>query len=267
MDVGATGSATPERDELMAFELWLDEQVCDEVHREPWGRLFLAPSAPLIWDASWVGIEEPGLSVDQIVAIADDALGGEGLGHRTVCLLDQADGRRVGEEVERGAANWPRWEVERTRYMLWRGGEVDPGAAREVGLDEIVDLRRALIEDSMPDGGGGAEAVEQLLELDRRYGEAGGDRWFVAPAEGEPMSACRLLRGNGIGQVEEVVTLAAARERGYAKAIVLAAVATAQQEGDTTIFLTAEAADWPQLFYARLGFETVGEITILRRRP
>ena len=40
-----------------------------------------------------------------------------------------------------------------------------------------------------------------------------------------------------------------------------------QQEGDTTIFLTAEAADWPQLFYARLGFETVGEITILRRRP
>ncbi|HJZ38656.1 MAG TPA: GNAT family N-acetyltransferase, partial [Solirubrobacterales bacterium] len=102
----------------------------------------------------------------------------------------------------------------------------------------------------------------------RRYGEVAGDRWFVAPAEGEPMSACHLLRdGKGIGQVEEVGTLAPARERGLAKAIVLAAIAAAQEAGDTTIFLTAEAADWPQLFYARLGFETVGEITVLRRRP
>jgi GNAT superfamily N-acetyltransferase len=267
MDAGAARSATRERDKLLAFELWLDEQVFDEAHREPWGRLFLTPSAPLIWDASWVGIEEVGLSVDQIVAIGDDALGGEGIGHRTICLLDQADGRRVGEQIETEAAHWPRWEVERTRYMLWRGGKVEPPPAREVRLAEIANLRRALIDESMPADGGGAEAVEQLFELDRRYGDAGGDRWFVAPAEGEPMSACRLLRGNGIGQVEEVGTLTPARERGYAKAIVLAAVAAAQAAGDTTIFLTAEAADWPQLFYARLGFETVGEITILRRRP
>jgi ribosomal protein S18 acetylase RimI-like enzyme len=281
MDDDATRSETRERDELLAFELRLDEQVFDEVHRLPWGRLFLTPSAPLIWDATWVGIEEVGLSVDQIVAIADDALGGEGIGHRTVCLLDEADGKRVGEEVETEAARWPRWEVERTRYMVWRGGEVEVSSqkpadsagkceltrAREVRLVEIEGLRKALITESIPAGGGGAAAVEQLYDLDRRYGEAAGDRWFVAPAEGEPMSACRLLRGGGIGQVEEVGTLTAARERGYAKATVLAAIAAAQAAGDKTIFLTADAADWPQLFYARLGFETVGEITILRRRP
>jgi hypothetical protein len=263
----ATRSETRERDELLAFELWLDEQVFDEVHREPWGRLFLTPSAPLIWDATWVGIEEVGLNVDQIVAIADDALGGEGIGHRTVCMLDEPDGKRVGEEVEAEAARWPRWEVERTRYMVWRGGEVEPGAAREVRLAEIEGLRKTLIGESMPADGGGMAAVDQLYELDRRYGEVAGDRWFVAPAEGEPMSACRLLRGGGIGQVEEVGTLTAGRERGYAKATVLGAIAAAQAAGDKTIFLTAEAADWPQLFYARLGFEAVGEITILRRRP
>ena len=94
---------TPDRDALLAFELALDERVCDEVHRESWGRLFLTPSAPLIWDANWVGIEQVGLSVDQLVAIADDALGGEGFGHRTIGLLDEADGRRLGEEVEAGA--------------------------------------------------------------------------------------------------------------------------------------------------------------------
>jgi GNAT superfamily N-acetyltransferase len=263
-------STTSDRDKLLAFELALDEKVCDEVHRESWGRLFLTPSAPLIWDANWVGIEGVGLSVDQVVAIADDALGGEGLGHRTIALLDEADGKRLGEEIEAEAARWPRWEVERTRYMLWRGGEVEPPVrreAREVRLAEIADLRKAIIDESMPPDGGGQAAVDQLFENDRRYGVAGGDRWFVAPAGGEPMSACRLLRKDGIGQVEEVGTLTAARERGYAKAVVIAAIAAAQAAGDTTIFLTAEAADWPQLFYARMGFETVGDLTVLRRRP
>jgi ribosomal protein S18 acetylase RimI-like enzyme len=261
------GKATPDRDALLAFELALDEEVCDEVHRESWGRLFLTASTPLIWDANWVGIEATGLSVEQVVAIADDALGGEGLGHRTIALLDEADGRRLGEEVEATADRWPRWEVERTRYMLWRGGEVGPAAAREVRLEEIEALRKAIIEESMPADGGGRAAVEQLFENDRRYGLAGGDRWFVAPADGEPMSACRLLRKDGIGQVEEVGTLVPARERGYAKAIVTAAIAAAQAAGDRAIFLTAEAADWPQLLYARMGFETVGDLTVLRRRP
>ena len=262
------GEATSDRDTLLAFELALDEDVCDEVHRESWGRLFLTPSTPLVWDANWVGIEAVGLSLDQLVAIADDALGGEGFGHRTICLLDEADGRRLGEEVEAEADRWPRWEVERTRYMLWRGGAVEPGAAREVRLDQIEALRKALIAESTPRGVDDFDAtVDQLYELNRRYAEAAGDRWFVAPPEGEPMSACCLLRRGGIGQVEEVGTLAPARERGYAKAIVLAAVAASQAAGDRTIFLTAEADDWPQLFYAQLGFETVGELTVLRRHP
>jgi GNAT superfamily N-acetyltransferase len=137
-----------------------------------------------------------------------------------------------------------------------------------VRLSEIERLWRALIAEELPPEVDELEAtVDQLFELGARYGAAGGDRWFVAPAAGEPLSACRLLRRDGIGQVEDVGTLEHARERGYAKATVTAAVAAAKAAGDTTIFLTAEAADWPQLLYARLGFETVGDLTILRRRP
>jgi GNAT superfamily N-acetyltransferase len=264
-------STTPDRDQLLAFELALDEKVCDEVRRESWGRLFLTPSAPLIWDANWVGIEEVGLSVDQVVAIADDALGGEGFGHRTVCMLNEADGNRIGAEVEAEAARWPRWEVERTRYMVWRGGEAGPPPVRvrEVRLAEIEGLRRTLIaEETVPTGVLEPQAtVDQLFEIDGRYGLAGGDRWFAAPADGEPRSCCRLLSDGRIGQVEDVGTRGDSRERGYAKAIVLAAVAAAQADGNAPIFLTAEAADWPQLMYAKLGFETVGDLTILRRRP
>ncbi len=271
-------ATTPDRDRLLAFELALDEGVCDEVHRETWGRLFLTPSAPLVWDSNWVGIEQVGLTVAQVVAIADDALGGEGMTHRTICVLDEADGHRLGAELEAEAANWPRWEVERTRYMLWRstsvssqksphsGGKCERAGAREVRLADIAYLRKALIAESMPAAVDQFEpTVDQLFELNRRYGEVGGDRWFVAPADEEPASACCLLSLGGIAQVEEVATLLAARERGHAKEIVLAAIATAQAEGAEAIFLTAEAADWPQLFYARLGFETIGDLTVLRR--
>jgi GNAT superfamily N-acetyltransferase len=276
---------TPDRDGLLAFELALDEQVCDEVRRESWGRAFLTPSAPLIWDANWVGIERVGMSVGEVFAIADEVLGGAGFAHRTICLLDEADGRRLGEAVEAESARWPGWEVERTRYMLWRGGPVYPPPAssqkpadsadkceldlvREVGLDEIEGLRARLIGESMPRGVDEFDAtVDQLLELERRYGVVAGDRWFVAPAAGEPLAACRLLRGEGFAQVEDVATLESARGRGYAKAIVRATVAAAQATGDQPIFLVADAADWPQLMYAKLGFEAVGDITILRRRP
>jgi GNAT superfamily N-acetyltransferase len=280
-------STTSERDELMAFELALDQRVCDEVRTESWGRLFLTPSLPLIWDANWVGIEATGLEVDAVVAIAEEALGGAGFAHRTVCALDEADGRRLAEAVEAEPARWPGWEVERTRFMVWDGSAVGPskvssqksadsagnceltGGVREVRLGEIEGLRRALIEEEtvptgVPEPGA---TVDQLFELNRRLGAAAGDRWFVAPAEGEPLSACQFLRQGGVAQVEDVGTRTAARERGYAKAIVLAAVAAAQAAGDTTIFLTADAADWPQLMYAKLGFEAVGDLTVLRRRP
>lgn len=270
------GSATPDRDRLLGFELALDEKVCDEVRQESWGRLFLTPSTHLIWDANWVAIEETGLSVERIVAIADEALGGEGFGHRTVCPLDQADGRRIGKLIEAEPGRWPGWEIELARYMVWRGEQLDPALAggsadleaREVPLAAIEELRRRVIEEeTTPTGVPEPEAtVDQLFEIDQRYGVAGGDRWFAAPGD-DPRSCCRLLSDGTIGQVEDVATREDSRERGYAKAVVTAAVAAAQADGDVPIFLIADAADWPQLMYAKLGFETVGDLTILRRRP
>lgn len=274
------GAATPDRDALLAFELALDERVCDEVRTASWGRVFLTPSAPLIWDANWVLVERAGMALEEVAAAADEALGGAGFDHRTICLGNAGDGRRLGAELEARAPHWSRWQVERSRYMVWRGSAVGapprvpspptlPGPAREVPLAAIAGLRRAILAaEAVPAGVARREAiVDQLFALDQRYGAAGGDRWFAAPARGEPLSCCRLLRSGRIGQVEEVGTLAHARERGYAKATVLTAVAASRAAGDAVTFLTTDAADWPQLLYARLGFEPVGDLTILRRHP
>jgi hypothetical protein len=48
---------------------------------------------------------------------------------------------------------------------------------------------------------------------------------------------------------------------------VWAALGAAQALEPELIFLCADAADWPQLMYAKLGFEAVGDVHILRRQP
>jgi N-acetylglutamate synthase-like GNAT family acetyltransferase len=260
----ATDAATSRR--LLDFELDLARRTCDEVHDEGWGTAFLSPGMPQVWDASWLAVEQTGSSAEDLVALGDRVLGEAGFEHRTLLLCDAADGARLRPEFEA----LPGWEVERVLYMTWRG---DTG--RELGVPvselpfaEVISLRRELIRESLPPGIERLEeTVDQLLERNRRAGEVAGDRWFLAAAEGEPASTCCLLAGEGIAQVEDVGTLERARERGLAQAVVLAALAEARALAPELIFLIADAADWPQLMYAKLGFGTVAELHILRKQP
>jgi len=254
------------RRRLLDFEIGLDRTISDEVAEHDWGVAFLCPSTPLIWDNSWIAIERTGLSAEEAIELGDGVLGGAGFEHRTIVLCDEGDGKRLAPEFEER----PGWEVELGRYMTWRGDSGRKGAAevRETTLAEILTLRRQLSRESMPPGIERLdETVEQLLELERRYGEAGGDRWFVADGPDGPAAACRLLSGPGLQQVEDVATLESARERGLAQAVVLVALAEARAADPELIFLVADGADWPQLLYAKLGFEPVGDLHILRRKP
>jgi ribosomal protein S18 acetylase RimI-like enzyme len=253
------------RRRLLDFEIGLDRATSDEVIEEGWGTAFLCPSLPHVWDASWLAVERTGLAVDELVTLGDRVLGGTGFEHRTLVICDEADGERLRPEFEA----LPDWEVERIRYMTWRGdsGREAAAAVRETTLDAILPLRRELTRESMPPGSDRLQqTLDELREMDRRFGEAGGDRWFVAPPE-QPAAACRLLAGAGIAQVEDVGTLAPSRQRGLAQSVVLAALAEARALDPELIFLSADAADWPQLIYEKLGFETVGELHIPRKKP
>jgi ribosomal protein S18 acetylase RimI-like enzyme len=249
------------RDELLEFELALDLKISDEVVGYDWGRAFLCPTLPLVWDLNWILIEREGMAAAEVIAAADEVLAD--FGHRAVAIRGEADGARLAKELE----GFPDWEVETTLYMTWRGesGRRATSEARETRLSTCEDLRRALILAGLPPESTEPEkTAEQLLEMDRRFAAASGDRWFVAPSE-DPASACCLLSGNGIGQVEEVGTLPTARGRGLAQATVLAAIAASQEAGHRVTFLSAEADDWPRLMYEKLGFETLGAMHVLRR--
>ena len=55
------------------------------------------------------------------------------------------------------------------------------------------------------------------------------------------------------------------REQGLATAIVLCAVERARADGDHLVFLLADAEDWPQHLYRKLGFTEVGRILSYQR--
>jgi GNAT superfamily N-acetyltransferase len=249
------------RDELLEFELSLDLKISDEIVAHDWGRAFLCPSLPLVWDLNWILIEREGMGAGAVIAAADEVMAD--FDHRAVAIRGEADGERLAEEF----ADVPEWEVETTIYMVWNGeGGDSPGAEiREAHLADCGNLRRELIRGGLEDKGIDPTGVtEQLLEMDRRFAAASGDRWFVAPPE-EPASACCLLSGEEIGQVEEVGTLTPARGRGFAQATVLAAARASREAGHRVTFLSADADDWPRRMYEKLGFEPGGTMHVLRR--
>jgi ribosomal protein S18 acetylase RimI-like enzyme len=250
---------------LLEFELALDASVCEELVEEEWGRAFLCPGLDLVYDASFLTVERPGTTMAEVAELAEEVLGGAGLGHRTVVVLEPAEAARLAGEL----AAAPGWELERTDYMVWEreSGRRPRLAVAEVSLTRIAALRAELIEENLAEGSREpARTARQLVELGRRCGAVAGDRWFVAPAA-DPQAACCLLSDGTIGQVEDVGTLARARGRGLAQAVVLAALAASRTAGHELTFLSAEADDWPRLMYAKLGFRKVGGILILRRFP
>jgi ribosomal protein S18 acetylase RimI-like enzyme len=250
------------RDQLLEFELELNRRANEEVVEYPWGRAFLSPSLPLAWDANWALVERSGMTPAEVVAAADEALAG--YGHRAIAIRDEVEGERLSSEIRA----MPGWEAERNLYMLLgeEGGEA-AGPARETPLSGCEDLRRELIRGEFPaDLDDLEETVAQLLEMGRRTGEAGGDRWFVAPPD-EPAAACCLLSAGEIGQVEDVGTLAATRGQGLAKTVIRGAIAASREAGHRHTFIVADADDWPRLLYEKLGFEVCGIMHILRKPP
>jgi ribosomal protein S18 acetylase RimI-like enzyme len=252
---------------IVDWALEFETRTAERVDEHPWGAAYLSFGIPRVWDASWILIEQPGLSVEEIVGIADEALGGAGFEHRTVAFRDPAERDRAFPGLEALG-----WERDSAVYMvLRRDPEREPEAeAEEVGLDQIFELRRRLISGDLPAGeaSAGADTVEQLLEWDRRVGGVGGDRWFAARGDdGEFASCCCLLSLGAFGQVENVGTLPAARDRGLGRAVTLAAARASVDAGHDLTFLGAVVDDWPRFMYDRLGFDAVGVDWAYRLRP
>jgi ribosomal protein S18 acetylase RimI-like enzyme len=102
------------------------------------------------------------------------------------------------------------------------------------------------------------EVMAELFAGKELIGERVRARFFAVVLDGQVVSYSDLYQDGADAQVEDVGTLQEYRERGYASAVVLAAIAAAREEGAEFVFLVADLEDWPKELYRRLGFDELG---------
>jgi GNAT superfamily N-acetyltransferase len=173
-------------------------------------------------------------------------------------VLDDADAaQRLSPGFTRSG-----WLQRRTLFMAWRGEKpaLDP-RAEQVSDGVLRALQRRVYEETefpatAPEGLPAA-LVQAQIAL-----RSGTPALCFAAGEGGLQSMSTLFLGEDedgpIAMVEEVATLGEYRERGLARAVVSAAIDTALRSGAERIVVPTDAEDWPQLLYAKLGFEPLG---------
>jgi predicted GNAT family acetyltransferase len=150
------------------------------------------------------------------------------------------------------------WKPERFVLMALHG-EPDRPAEHEVREVDEPTMRPLWAEAIRAEPHGKDETlVEQIIEHRRDMADALPTRLFAAEADGKLVAHAELYSHDGVGQIEDVVTLKPYRGRGLARALILHAAAESGAAGNDLTFLVADADDWPQRLYERLGFETIG---------
>lgn len=206
-----------------------------------------APLAPELRDA------------DALNELADRELAD--VGHRHLVLDDDAAAERLAPALALTG-----WTQQRVVLMLRvRQPDRPPaaGTARRLSHDEAHALQSAITSEEAPRQDGAPGAVARALVRQLVAGQEAlraGTRSIVFGAAvdgGPPASTGTLFVGDGIAMIEEVGTLERFRERGLARAVVTAAIDAAAELGCERIFVPADADDWPQLLYVKLGFEPV----------
>jgi ribosomal protein S18 acetylase RimI-like enzyme len=231
----------------LAFVHGLAERAVTEVTHDGPLTVLRTPDLPLVWDANHLRVEVATGADARALAVAAAQRGVPSM----VVVPDAAEGERLAPAFRALG-----WRVVRHRYMAHRG---EPAAVEGVGEAEIGDVEHARRDLILAEQWGTREVADQVLAFERRLGTAAAsDRWFTAPRVEPVAASCRLLAGDGIGQVEDVGTAPAVRRQGLARAVVGAAVAASRAAGHELTFLNCDADAWVSDFYASLGFEPIG---------
>jgi ribosomal protein S18 acetylase RimI-like enzyme len=228
----------------------------------PWrfGRAVLDPVYRHSYDNNRLLVEEPldGADLEDLVAAADALMAPRGLAHRRIDNLDPADDARLRPGFE--AAGWRREDSTWMVAVRLPDRPAKDDLVREVSWAEL----RATVETSTgrEPYATDPEVVRQLVDRMERLRAAATVRHFAVPSPaGSGFAAyCHLFLGAapGCAQVEEVATLVEWRNRGFARAVVLAAMDAARAAAADCTWLYADEEDWPKELYRKLGFDAVG---------
>ena len=231
--------------------------ACDVM--EPWahGTVARATRYPSYFDFNLVRVEdEPGMSVNELVAFADDALAG--LIHRRVDL-------DVVEAAERHRAQFESLGWKSLR-LLWMRLEPPPsllgvGGVEEVPYDDVHDLRLTWYAEDHPDqiAGGYHDQAREVAML------RGARVLATHDDAGRPIAFAQLEHHGDGAEITQVYVHPDHRGRGQGTAMTKAAIATAGDVRD--LWIAADDEDRPKELYARLGFRPAWTSMEITRWP
>jgi GNAT superfamily N-acetyltransferase len=230
------------------FEQALADRMATRVDRTAYGVARLSPDVPSVYSANLVEVTRPAAPVE-VLSDVEARFAAHGLRHRRVTTAVPEVAWALAPALhDRG------WAAERTVVMVHDRRTAPASSPLRVGpvdLDRWLAHRRAVVA---AEGWGRDPAVqEQVLALDRRRDDRIGVTWVL---DDDGAAGCRVDRHGTVAQIEEVNVLAEARGAGRGTALMAAAMAVCADAG--LLFLVADADDWPQRWYARLGFRPVG---------
>ena len=230
-----------------------DERRAGRREELPWGVLLVTDDLPGVWDANLAIVDRWDGTAAELRDEADRVQGGAGFEHRKLVVSDQ----ELGPRLEQGFAELEWQFVNRNVVMALRrepDRPAEPGVAGEIDRAAFDAAKREAIRGEEF----GADVIDLLLEHSGRTAAAVHLRLYGASVGGVPAAYCELRCDGRTAQIEDVATVARFRNRGLARATVLAAAGAAVEEGHDLVFLLADAADWPIELYRRLGFDELG---------
>jgi ribosomal protein S18 acetylase RimI-like enzyme len=237
----------------IAFVRAVDERGAEQVVPFRWGRALINRRLNLVHDLNFLIADRfEGADASSLAAEAERIQGEAGLAHRRVNVDDQAVADRLAPAF--AAAGY---KAERFVVMVHRrppGRMVDTSGVREVDWTQLRPARE--LELRQQPWATAPGLVSQILAKHELTASRINTRYFGTLVDGRVVSSCELRTEGDVAQIETVETLEAFRRRGLSRAVVSAALEAAGAYD--FVFLIADASDWPQEFYRRLGFEQVG---------
>ena len=242
---------TAERARIVAMERWVQEATATRV--EPWrfGSAIFTDDFPGRYDSNFLRVERPVGNTTPVELAAEADRVQAHLGHRELVVEDADTGARLAAGFRELG-----YIVERLAYMVLRTEPAGPALpVREVSPQT---LRPTLLAANLAIDGMSGRDAEMLADFRPVSAVRAGTRFFAVELDGVLASYCELYLHEGVAQVEDVNTLEAFRTRGAGRAVVLSAIAAARAAAADLVWLVADADDWPQHLYAKLGFQQVG---------
>jgi ribosomal protein S18 acetylase RimI-like enzyme len=240
-----------EFDRAWAFVEDLYQRAAQRTVPFRYGWAVLHDRLPRVHDLNFVCLQRAG-PVDELIAACDEIMR-----PRTHRVFWMPDGNELQPAFrERG------WRCERYSLLAHHREPDRPAdlAVEEVGHDDL----RPVWEEGIASEAfarNDPDLVRQLVEHKRVIAEAIPTRYFAARVDGAIAGYCELYERDGLAQPEAVMTLERYRNRGVARAVVLRSIEDARARGAELIFIVADASDWPQQLYRRLGFDDIGSYT------